>query len=102
MGVNPPTNRILQCSRSPEDFNWAHGHAHGDKAGVAYYNRHVGPSGYSISPNTNWLVACGGNIATGSKDSTIMNGVVKSTAGGGDGNCELVINKDGGDCQFSK
>jgi hypothetical protein len=31
-----------------------------------------------------------------------MNDVVKSTTGGGDANCELVINKDGGDWQLSK
>jgi hypothetical protein len=96
-------NRILQCSRpSDSTFNWAHGQAHGNKAGVAYCNKHVGPSDYSISPPTNWLVACGRNITTADKDSTIMNGVVKSTAGGGDGDCELVINKDSGDWQLSK
>jgi hypothetical protein len=82
--------RILQC----RDRNWLHGH-HGHvvgNAGATYYD---GPGGlfYTISPNTNWVVACGRNIQTPGSAGTIINGVVTSPAEGGVGNCELVINQ---------
>jgi hypothetical protein len=38
------------------------------------------------------VVACGRNILTAGSAGTIINGVVTSTAEGGDGNCELSIN----------
>jgi hypothetical protein len=78
--------RVLQC----RDRNWLHGH-HGNKAGATYYEG-PGELTYTISPNTNWVVACGRNIQTPGSAGTIINGVVTSTAEGGLGNCELVIN----------
>jgi hypothetical protein len=81
--------RILQC----RDRNWLHGH-HGyfdTYAGATWYDG-PGEIFYTVSPNTNWVVACGRNILTGGSAGTIINGVVTSFAEGGTGNCELAIN----------
>jgi hypothetical protein len=54
------------------------------------------------------VVACGRNIQTPGSAGTIINGVVTSTAEGGNGNCELAINQifnnwaDESDWQLSK
>jgi hypothetical protein len=107
--------RILQC----RDMNWLHGHygyaashANLGNAGATYYDDTVeaesaGDIYYTISPNTNWVVACGRNIQTAGSAGTIINGVVTSTAEGGAGSCELYINQgprfyDASDWQLSK
>ncbi len=93
--------RILQC----RDRNWLHGHwdIGGTYAGATYYDDR-GELQYTISPNTYWVVACGRNIQTPGSAGTIINGVVTSTAEGGVGNCELVINlpEEQSDWQLSK
>jgi hypothetical protein len=84
--------RILVC----RDRDWLHGHFgyYGTKyAGATYYTG-PGEVQYTISPNTNWVVACGRNIQTPGSAGTIINGVVTSTAKGGAGNCELTINQE--------
>jgi hypothetical protein len=84
--------RILQC----KDRNWMHGHYgyyHNPWAGATCYGG-PGELQYTITPDTNWVVACGRNIQTPGSAGTIINGVVTSTAEGGDGNCELTINLD--------
>ena len=80
--------RLLNC----RERNWLHGH-NGNRAGATVYEDIY--NGYTISPNTNWVVACGRNIQTPGSAGRIINGVVTSTAGGGAGNCELNINLDG-------
>jgi hypothetical protein len=77
--------RLLVC----RDRSWLYGH-HGSKAGARYYEG-PGELTYTITPNTNWVVACGRNIQTPGSAVTIINGVVTSTAEGGLGQCELVI-----------
>jgi hypothetical protein len=96
--------RILQC----RDRNWLHGHYGywSTYAGATWYDG-PGELDYTISPNTNWVVACGRNIQTAGSAGTIINGVVTSTAEGGAGNCELTINQgpgflDASDWQLSK
>jgi hypothetical protein len=82
--------RILQF----RDLNGFHGH-HGHKAGATSYDEGGWSySGYTINPNTNWVVACGRNIQTPGSAGMIINGVVTSTAKGGAGNLELTINLD--------
>ena len=81
--------RVLQC----RDRNWLHGHWV-SIAGATYYEGR-GDIYYAITPNTNWVVMCGRNIQTPGSAGTIINGVVTSTAEGGVGNCELVINLPG-------
>jgi hypothetical protein len=102
--------RILQC----RDRNWLHGHWGGH--GVAYagatwydglWSNEYGNILYSISTQTDWVVACGRNIQTAGSAGTIINGFVTSTAKGGNGNCELCINQgpyssESGDWQLSK
>ncbi len=56
---------------------------------------------YTISPNTDWVVACGRNIQTAGSAGTIINGVVTSTVAGGYGNCELTINQGPGSYETS-
>jgi hypothetical protein len=59
---------------------------------VSYYDQWLGGDiYYTISPKTNWVVACGRNIQTWGSAGLIINGVVTSVAGGGFGQCELVI-----------
>ena len=82
------TQRILGCSNA----NWIHGH-HGGRAGSTHYVVDANIA-HSISPNTNWVVACGRNVGPGgSNASTIINGVVTSTGSGGIGGCNLNINE---------
>ncbi len=95
--------RILQCRES----NWLHGH-HGSagNAGGTYYGTFIGNNPGTlntnyVSPNTNWVVACGRNIQTAGSAGTIINGVVTSVAAGGYGNCELTINKGPGSYETS-
>jgi hypothetical protein len=87
--------RILSCSGSPDaggDMNWLNGQW-GGKAGATWYNgEDHGDVQYSISPNTDWVVTCGRNIATAGSISSIVNREVTSTAEGGDGGCQLSIN----------
>jgi hypothetical protein len=100
-------NRILQANNR----NWLHGH-HNGNAGGTYYDDSYSRWGtwsalisYTISPNTNWVVACGRNIQTPGSAGTIINGVVTSVAEGGLGGCELAINQNGdppSDWQLSK
>jgi hypothetical protein len=72
------TQRILGCS----NLNWIHGH-HAGKAGSTHYGFDANLA-YSISSNTNWVVACGRNVGPGgSNASTIINGLVTSTGSGG-------------------
>jgi hypothetical protein len=80
--------RILACST----LNFFHGH-HGGKAGSIYYDKDINFF-YSITSNTDWVVACGRNVGPGgSSTGTIINGVAKSTGLGGTGGCDLNINK---------
>jgi hypothetical protein len=68
--------RILTTSTNA---NWLHGHwgvegAPHEKAGATYYVTDV-KIGHTITPNTDWVVACGRNVAVGSgKVGTIING----------------------------
>ncbi len=90
--------RILQCN----NMNWLHGHF-GGKAGATHYNGQGATESYSISPNTNWVVVCGRNIA-GTVASVIANGVVTCTGCRGVGDCNLCININGqsSDWQLSR
>jgi hypothetical protein len=81
------SGRILDCV----GLNWLHGHWSA-YAGSTYYNG-PGNLNYGISPNTDWVVVCGRNIGTAGAISTIVNDVVSSTAAGGTGNCQLIINQ---------
>ena len=83
--------RLLQCSFAQR--NWFHGHWAG-YAGSTYYGTEV-DNYYTISPNTNWVVACGRNTVGVGRSNTIMNNVVTSSNKGGTGNCRMVINSDG-------
>jgi hypothetical protein len=83
--------RILQC----KDMNWLHGH-HGGNVGGTFYG--TSSTLGTVSPNTNWVVACGRNIQTAGSAGTIINGVVTSVAAGGAGNCELTINLESTNC----
>ena len=101
----PSTFTICSITRysgaaKQEIFNagdtWKQGH-HQDKAGSVYYGgwnseiekRYL----YTLSDKTNWVIACGRNIATPGAISSIVNGVVTSTAAGGSiGNGRLAIN----------
>jgi hypothetical protein len=93
--------RILQCS----NLNWMHGHWNGN-AGATHYHGQAATEGYSISPNTNWVVVCGRNIWTAGSAGVIANGVVTCTACGGVGNGNLAINqgdsREFGDWQLSR
>jgi hypothetical protein len=53
-----------------------------------------GALSYTISPSTNWVVACGRNIATAGAAGSIVNGVVTKTAPGGLGSCSMSLNYD--------
>ena len=53
------TGRILDGAGA----NWLHGH-HEGKAGVAYYEGWKTQEQNNVSPNTNWVVMCGGNAET--------------------------------------
>ena len=58
-------DRILQIHHAttqsnPAGMNWLHGH-HNSNAGVAYYYGEKTTWKNNISPNTNWLIMCGGN-----------------------------------------
>ena len=92
--------RILQCS----SLNWLHGHWNGNAGGTHYHGQGA-TEGYSISPNTNWVVVCGRNI-WGNSAGVIANGVVTCTGCGGVGNCDLSINRgdsrEFGDWQLSR
>jgi hypothetical protein len=80
--------RILGC----KNLNWLHGH-HADSAihaGGTWYGQDIN-LGYSISPDTDWVIACGRNVG-GSSVGTIINGIVTSTGSGGLGGCDLNIN----------
>jgi hypothetical protein len=100
---------ILRCKDGKDD-NWIHGHWN-SYAGATHYgelavpNSQYGPGELfkTISPNTNWVVACGRNIQTTGSAGTIINGVVTSTAEGGYGGCKLAINPQWpSDWQLSK
>jgi len=68
------------------NLNWVHGHW---SYGYYYTDANIG---YTITPNTNWVVACGRNVAVGSgKLGTIITGVTTSTGKGGTGNRDLSI-----------
>jgi hypothetical protein len=98
---NRNRNRILQCS--DRNRNWMHGHGHNGHAGVSYYDRWLtGDRDYTISPKSNWVVACGRNIQTPGSAGLIINGVVTSVAGGGLGQCELAIMPGHSDWQLSR
>ena len=93
------SNRILDAGAT-----WLHGH-HGNKAGSMFYGNGNEGFFFSISPITNWVIACGRNIATPGVVSSIANGVVTSTAiGGGAGDGRLRINTWGekSDWQLSR
>jgi hypothetical protein len=80
--------RILGCS----NLNWLHGH-HADSAihaGGTWYGKSIN-LGYSISLDTDWVIACGRNVG-GSSVGTIINGVVTSTGQEGSEGCDLNIN----------
>ncbi|NBX18958.1 MAG: hypothetical protein EBR09_16530, partial [Proteobacteria bacterium] len=47
---------------------------------------------YTISPNTNWVAACGRNVVGVGRSNTIVNNVVTSSNKGGTGECTLSIN----------
>jgi hypothetical protein len=98
--------RILQC----RDSDWLHGH-HGGNAGVTHYPGQLKAN--FVSPNTNWVVACGRNIQATQSAGTIINGVIATfvvtpVAANGSGSCELTINQgpwspgEIGDWQLSK
>jgi hypothetical protein len=101
----PSTFTICSITRytggaQQEIFNagdsWKHGHYNG-YAGSIYYggwNSVIEATFfYTISVKTNWVIACGRNIATPGAISTIVNGVVTSTALGGNvGTGSLAIN----------
>jgi hypothetical protein len=93
--------RILNCRDNPlgVSLNWLHGHWT-TKAGATWYNG-PGNINYMITPNTDWVVACGRNVNSG--DGTIVNAITTSVATGGIGNCSLGINFDASsDWQLSK
>jgi hypothetical protein len=77
--------RILTCTSA----NWLHGHW-SSKAGATFYGHAIGID-YTITPNTNWVVACGRNVVNSSQVGTIINGVPTSTGKGGTGYCDLTI-----------
>jgi hypothetical protein len=77
--------RILACTNR----NWLHGH-HTGRAGATFYDKDINLQ-YTITPNTNWVVACGRNVVGSSQVGTIINGVSTSTGKGGTGNCDLSI-----------
>ena len=68
--------------------HWGYGGS--GKAGATYYYIDA-DVGYTITPNTNWVVACGRNVVGSGKVGTIINGATTSTANGGTGNCDLSI-----------
>jgi hypothetical protein len=87
--------RILRCS----DRNWLHGHWNSatiNYAGSTYYEKDMSLE-YTISPNTNWVVACGRNSVGLGRSNTIINNVVTSSDKGGTGACRLSINTNTGD-----
>jgi len=98
------SNRILDAGA-----NWYHGH-HGNKAGSIYYGIwsttiDTNMIAYTISVRTNWVIACGRNIATAGATSSIVNGVVQLAAAGGNfGDGRLRINTWGekSDWQLSR
>jgi len=93
--------RILNCRGNPlgVSLNWLHGHWT-QRAGATYYNG-VGNIDYMITPDTDWVVACGRNVNSG--DSTIVNAITTSVASRGSGNCSLGINYDAvSDWQLSR
>ena len=64
--------RILVCANR----DWLHGHFGwgGVRAGATFYDEDININ-YTITPNTNWVVACGRNVAVGSgKVGTMING----------------------------
>jgi allantoicase len=77
--------RILTCTSG----NWLHGHW-SSNAGATFYGDNIDLY-YTITPNTNWVVACGRNVVGSSQVGTIINGVPTSRGKGGTGNCDLTI-----------
>jgi hypothetical protein len=80
--------RILGC----KNLNWLHGH-HADTAihaGGTWYGQDI-KLDHTISPDTNWVIACGRNVG-GSSVGAIINRVVTSTGQEGSGGCDLNIN----------
>jgi hypothetical protein len=81
--------RILGSS----NLNWIHGHwgyGGSGNAGATYYYADTNVE-YTITPNTNWVVACGRNVVGSGKVGAIINGATTSIGEGGTGNCDLSI-----------
>ena len=100
--------QILGCNGNTlGNANFIHGHV-GGIAGATLYglgrdSTNLNPT--SISPNTNWIVACGRNTITANTVSVLVNEVERSSAMDGVGACALGINQDASarsDWQLSK
>ena len=78
-------------------LNFTHGHANGIAGATQYGDTGDGSNlrPTSISPNTNWVVACGRNTVAANNASVIVNGVVRTNARvPGGSSCALGINQD--------
>ena len=84
--------RILQGSANWFHGHWLHGHWN-VRAGVAYYEGWKTKWQNNVSPNTDWVVMCGGSSRR--SQLTLANGVDVGTATGGTGGVSLFVNADG-------
>ena len=85
--------RILSANGNPEgSLNWMHGHGHSSAAGAIFYNSMTTKVENSITPKTDWLVACGRNLVKAGAAGVYMNGVKRLDAVGGEGSCAMAIN----------
>ena len=96
--------RILNAhGNAAGSLNWLHGHYAGN-AGVNHYNAwNHGSDNFPLAANTDWVVMCASNLNKISSIGVMVNGIIKSNARGGQGNCALGINhNEASDWQFSK
>ena len=87
------TGAILQCRG--EDSQWVHGHYNGHSGIVNYHHDDFLSSDaempYAVKDGE-WVVTCGRNVDSPTAVSAIVNGLPAAYGGGGEGNCELMIN----------
>ena len=82
--------RIVTCS----NLNWAHGHDAGHAGTSRYYSVLPVTSATTVDDASGWVVMCGQNRPAGGERSyQLANGVDVWNADGGDGNCQLSVNK---------